>query len=211
MSLFITLEGTDGSGKSTQARLLARALRSRGYRVTDTREPGGTPLGERVRTALFDSDAPPKTPMAVALLYAASRAQLVSDVIRPRLEAGDIVVADRYADSTLAYQAFGQGLDLHDMRSLVALATGGLMPDLTLYIDVPPAVAMARMDGRGETNWLDAQSEVFHSRVRHGYLRLAAQEPSRWRIIEGTAAADAVHCAILESVERELPKVTQAI
>ncbi|GAC1319459.1 MAG: dTMP kinase [Chloroflexota bacterium] len=210
MSLFISLEGPDGSGKSTQAQKLAAALRSRGFQVTETREPGGTSLGDRIRSLLFDADAPEKTALAVAMLYATSRAQLVHDVIRPRLERGDIVIADRYADSTLAYQSFGQGLNLDEMRSLVHLATGGLTPHLTLYIDISPSAGMRRLSGRHETNWLDRQSTSFHERVRDGYRSLMREDPARWHRIDGERPMDAVHCAILDSVEPALTKVARA-
>ena len=211
MSLFVSLEGPDGSGKSTQAHRLARALRDRGYRVTETREPGGTRLSEGVRSLLFDPEAPPATPMAMALLIAASRAQLVHDVIKPALERGEIVIADRYADSTLAYQAYGQGLALRDMRELVRLATDGLLPDMTIYVDVPSSVGLARLAGRAEGNRLDTAELAFHERVRDGYLRLMESEAGRWRRVDGDAPEDAVHCAILQSVEPALARVSQAV
>ncbi|MGI8968191.1 MAG: dTMP kinase [Chloroflexota bacterium] len=207
MSLFITFEGPDGSGKSTQAHRLAARLRTRGLPIVETREPGGTALGDRLRTLILDQGSPEATPLAMALLLSASRAQLVADVIRPSLAAGTIVIADRYADSTLAYQAFGLGVDLSVARELVGIATGGLRPDITIYVDVPPQVAYQRMHQRGGHNRLDARPEEFHRRVRQGYQQLISEDPQRWIVIDGANHADSVETAIMRAIEPKLPKV----
>jgi dTMP kinase len=210
MALFISLEGPDGSGKSTQARLLADALQERGYSVTATREPGGTLLGERVRDLVLDPASPSATPLAMAILMSASRAQLVHDVIAPARKEGRVVVADRFADSTIAYQCFGLGLDLEVARTLAAIATGGLYPDVTIYVDVAPAVGLRRAAARGARNRLDAQSLAFHERVRQGYLALIAEEPRRWNYIDGDAPPETVHQSIMEALEPVLRRMPPA-
>jgi len=149
--------------------------------------------------------------MAMALLLAASRAQVVEEVIRPALAQGDVVIADRYADSTLAYQAYGQGLDVDDMRALARMATGGLTPDLTLYVDVSEEVSRARMAARLQSNKLDKETASFHARVRFGYERLIAAQPERWVRVRGDAPIDAVHSAILKAVEPALARVMHTI
>jgi dTMP kinase len=182
--MFITFEGPDGSGKSTQICLLVEHLRQQGYPVFQTREPGGTLIGDQVRAVLHDLKNEGMHPNTEILLYAASRAQLVAQEIRPRLAAGEIVICDRYADSTLAYQGYGHGLDLDTLRVILRFATGGLQPDLTLYLDITAEEGLKRreraaQDG-AEWNRLDAQPLDFHRRVRDGYLALMAEDPARW-------------------------------
>ena len=195
--MFITFEGPEGAGKSTQIRLLAEHLRAAGYGVVVTREPGGTPIGDQVRAVLHDTANTAMSPTAEMLLYSASRAQLVNEVIRPALAAGDVVLCDRYADSTMAYQGFGRGLDRAMLATLTAIATGGLRPDLTLLLDLDVARGLARRRDEGEEmNRLDLEALEFHRRVRQGYLALAAAEPDRWCIIDADRPPAAVQADI---------------
>jgi len=183
--LFITLEGPDGSGKTLQTRLLAEWLTAQGYPLLTTREPGGTRIGEAIREVLHDCAHTEMAPQAEILLYSAARAQHVAEVIRPALAAGRIVLCDRYFDSTYAYQGYGRALPLEALRAITDFAVQGLIPDLTLYLDVPPEVGLQRRARSGEElNRLDREALDFHARVRAGYLELAAAEPSRWRIID---------------------------
>jgi len=198
--VFITFEGPDGSGKTTQITLLARYLHEAGYPVFATREPGGTPIGDQIRAVLHDLRNVQMHPRTEILLYAASRAQLVEQEIRPRLAAGEIVLCDRYADSTLAYQGYGRGLDLPTLRTILDFATGGLRPDLTFYLDISVEEGLRRRqqaaeDG-AEWNRMDAQSLAFHQRVRQGYLALIAAEPSRWVHLDGEGDRDAIQAQI---------------
>ncbi len=186
---FIALEGPDGAGKSVQASRLANRLRAAGHVVTLTREPGGTPLGERIRDVLLMGDDAPRTPQSDALLFNAARSQLVRDVIAPALARDETVICDRFADSTVAYQGYGSGVDHGSLRQLERLATGGLRPDLILLLDVPVAVGLARR-ARGAPSELtrferSSQHDIpFHERVRQGYLEMAASDPHRWRVID---------------------------
>ncbi len=206
MGLFIAFEGPDGSGKSTQARRLAAWLRARGYPVTETHEPGGTSLGDRVRDIILDPGGPPATALATSFLLSASRTQLVEEVIQPALARAEIVIADRYADSTIAYQSWGGGVPIDLIRQLTAIATGGLRPDLVVYVDVPAEVGMARVQARGKANRLDAEALEFHRRVRTGYQTLIDQEPDRWAPIDGTQSCEEVErrirAAVLTRIER---------
>lgn len=203
MSLFITFEGPDGSGKTTQARMLAEYLESRGMQVLHTREPGGTPIGEQIREVILTTRNQSIRDETEALLYSAARAQIVAEQIRPALAAGKIVVCDRYADSTMAYQGYGLGLDLQALRVITQFATGGLVPDLTFYVDVPVELGLARRH-RGETNRLDLKDRVYHSRVREGFLKMAQEEPQRWIVIDGTRTVDKVQEEIRAKLEHKL-------
>ncbi|MDE3088010.1 MAG: dTMP kinase [Chloroflexota bacterium] len=203
MSLFITFEGPDGSGKTTQARMLAAYLQSRGMDVLLTREPGGTAISEQIRDVILSTHNLSIQHETEALLFSAARAQIVAELIRPALAAGKIVICDRYADSTLAYQGYGLGLDLDALRAITRFATGGLVPDLTFYVDVPAEVGLARRH-RGETNRLDQKQVEYHARVRAGYLEMAKSEPQRWVIVDGTRALDAVQEEIRGQIERKL-------
>ena len=197
--MFITLEGPEGAGKTTQLRALAGFLRDCGYDVVTTREPGGTAIGDQIRGVLHDTANVAMSPTAEVLLYAASRAQLVAEVIRPALVAGRVVLCDRYADSTMAYQGYGRGLDREALAALTAIATGGLRPDLTLLLDLDVARGLARRRDEGEEmNRLDLETIEFHRRVRTGYLALAAAEPARWRLID----ADRPPAAIQDTLRR---------
>ena len=199
---FITLEGPEGAGKTLQAGRLIGALGARGHRARLTREPGGTDLGEQIRSIVLARaegsggiDA-----RADALLFNAARAQLVSEVIKPALAAGEIVVCARFADSTLAYQGYGAGLPIDELRAVAAVATGGLAPGLTILLDVSPEVGLARK-ADDTRNRFEASFDLdFHRRVRDGFLELARGEPGRWRVIEAERDPDAVSRDVLEAV-----------
>jgi dTMP kinase len=184
--LFITFEGTEGSGKSVQARLLVERLRSKGHAVLHTREPGGTALGDQLRQILLARDDLELVDKAELLLYCASRAQLVAEVIRPALTRAEVVVCDRFADSTLAYQGSGRGLDFADLQTVISFATAGLVPDMTMLLDLPVEVGLARKRA-DTTTWDRFESEAieFHQRVRDSYRALAAAEPDRWQCFDG--------------------------
>jgi dTMP kinase len=203
VSLFVTFEGPDGSGKTTQARLLAEFLRERGYAVELTREPGGTEIGEQIRQVLLSTRNRAMRDETEVLLFSAARAQIVAELIRPALAAGKIVLCDRYYDSTLAYQGYGLGLDLDALRAITRFATGGLAPQLTFYVDVPAEVGLARRQ-RGKTNRLDQKDVAYHTRVRNGYLELARAEPTRFVIIDGTRAIEYVQQDIRARMMKEL-------
>jgi dTMP kinase len=202
---FITFEGIDGSGKSTQVRMLASVLRLRGMDVVQTREPGGTPLGARLREALLDAQEQ-VDPLAELLLYAADRAQHVRALLRPALDGGRIVLSDRYADATVAYQGAGRGFEPSLVTEVVSLATGGLKPDLTLLFDLSVAKSGERSRqrtraGDGAPNdRLELEAENFHARVRDAYLQIAAAEPERVRIIDASLSVEEIHAQVLEIV-----------
>ncbi len=204
--MFITLEGPEGSGKTSQLAPLAAFLRQQGLAVFTTREPGGTLIGEQVRailTSLKNTDMNPRTEI---LLFCAARAQLVEEVIRPHLALKEIVLSDRYADATLAYQGYGHGVDLATLRLLLNFATGSLWPDLTLLLDLPSEAGLKRKrSSGGEWNRLDAYQLEFHQRVRHGYLELARQEPQRWCVIDATQPPEMVQLAMRQAILARLP------
>jgi dTMP kinase len=207
----VTIEGPDGAGKSSQAIRLAEALRERGHRVTLVREPGGTALGEAIRGLLL-SESVDHEPVADALLFNAARAQLVSEVIRPSLSRGEIVVCDRYTDSTLAYQGFGAGLDRRWLQQLNDWATGGVRPDLTLLLDIPSEEGLRRRATGPESEQTRFEHSGrhdadFHRRVREGYLELAALEPGRWRLVDATGPAQALAGELIELVSEFLGEV----
>jgi dTMP kinase len=194
---FITIEGPDGAGKTLQAERLVAALQARGLVTRLTREPGGTALGERIREILLGPGGPPISPRADALLFNAARAQLVAEVIRPALDAGTIVVGARHADSTLAYQGYGAGVPLAELRALADVAVGDLRPDCTILLDIPAEVGLARKTADGVTRFEAAFDLAFHERVREGFLALAAAEPDRWVVIDATASADEVAIQVM--------------
>ena len=179
--MFITLEGPDGSGKSMQVPARSDFIRGMGYEVLSTREPGGTFIGDQIREVIMRMENKSMHPRTEILLFCAARAQIVAELIRPQLEKGVVVISDRYADSTLAYQGYGHGVDLAVLRQLLNFATGGLTPDLTLLFDVDIETGLSRRQaGGGEWNRLDDYELAFHRRVRAGYLELAEAEPQRW-------------------------------
>jgi dTMP kinase len=198
--VFISFEGTEGSGKSLQARRLATRFREHGMTVLETREPGGTPLGDEARQLLLAREELAVNPRAEALLMNASRAQLVDQVIRPALARGEVVVCDRFADSTLAYQGAGRGLDRQQLLSVISFATAGLLPDMTLLLDVPVEVGLARKHAQGGSNRFEAETLAFHARVREAYRAMANAEPSRWRCFDGLEPADQLEIEIWAAV-----------
>jgi len=195
---FISFEGPEGGGKSTQIQRLAAALAEQGYVVWTTREPGGTRVGETIRPMLLGQrQAAQLSGWTEALLFTAARAQLVSEVIRPRLQRGELVLCDRFSDSTLAYQGHGRGLDLDALRRFQAQATGGLVPDLTLLLDLPVEAGLARIPRRAQDR-LDRETIGFHERVHAGYRTMAAAEPQRWRVVDASSDPDEVARFVLE-------------
>ena len=215
MGLFITFEGPDGSGKTTQIKLLADYLREMGHDVLLTREPGGTPIGDQIRGVLHDIKNVEMTSVSEFVRYSASRAQLVRQVIKPHLARGGTVVSDRFADSSMAYQGYGRQLDLDTIGSTTQFATDGLTPHLTIYLDLPVDVGIRRKQTAhaaqsGELNRLDRQTIDFHHRVRDGYLKMAQAEPHRWMVIDAMQAIDDTQRAIRERLETALPEVRKA-
>lgn len=182
--MFVTFEGPEGSGKTAQLDPLADFLTDEGYVVRTTREPGGTPIGNQIRNTILDLKNTAMVDRTEALLLQASRAQLVEEVIKPSLDKGEVVLCDRFADSTLAYQGFGHQNNLAPLQGIIDYATGGLTPDLTILLDINPAVGLERRNQAGNLNRLDALDLDFHQRVREGYLQLAEKEPERWVVVD---------------------------
>ena len=205
--MFITLEGPEGCGKTSQIPALAEYLRQQGYTVYPTREPGGTSIGDQVREVLTSMRNTDMTARTETLLFCAARAQLVEEVIRPRLARGEIVLSDRFADSTLAYQGYGHGNDLDVLRGLLHFATGGLWPELTLLLDLPVEVGLQRKrSGGSEWNRLDAYEVEFHRRVRLGFKEMACADPARWRMIDATRPREEVQAALRGAIMQQLQK-----
>ena len=198
--LFITLEGGEGSGKSTQAQALKALLEDAGRKVTVTREPAGCPLGQRVRELLnspsLELDAPSEL-----LLFATARAQHVAEVIRPALERNDVVICDRFGDSSVAYQGYGRGLSPDDVREANRMATQGLVPDLTVLLDVPVETGLARKRGEDAPDRIGQEGAEFHERVRQGYLAMAGEEPERFLVVDGTLPPEEITQAIWRRLE----------
>lgn len=190
--MFITLEGPEGSGKTSHIPHLVQFLREQGYTVFPTREPGGTSIGEQIREVIHDLKNAEMHPRTETLLYQAARAQIVEEVIKPRLKMGEIVLSDRYFDSTIAYQGYGHGQPLEQVRQLVRYATGGLTPDLTILLDLDVEIGLQRKSKQQEWNRLDAYTVDFHKRVRAGYLEMVTQEPERWKVVDSSQKWDVV-------------------
>ena len=205
MSLFLTLEGPEGSGKSTQCKLLAEHLTSLGHNVLLTREPGGTEISQQVRQIIMDMKNKSMFPATEFLLFSSARAQLVREKIRPHLNNGGIVICDRYFDSSLAYQGYGHGLPLESIRAITAFATDNLIPDLTLLLDIDPERGLRRRQKNNEEwNRFDDYELAFHRRVRDGFFELVKAAPERWRVINADKSVDELQKEIREVVGKAL-------
>ena len=203
--MFISFEGLDGSGKTTQVMRLASWLRTAGMNVVQLREPGGTRIGDAVRAILHDHANANMDARTELLLYCASRAQLIVEQVQPHLAAGGIVLSDRFADSTIAYQGYGRGLDIVFLTTLLQFATRGVKPDITLFFDLTPEDALERrLTSDGEVNRLDVEAMDFHRRVRDGYSALIAQEPARWLVIDASGTPDAVAAQVIDAIKTRL-------
>ncbi len=201
--LFVTFEGLDGSGKSTQLALCAEALTAQGYSVLTTRNPGGTAFGQELRQILLHSQGP-VFPLSELLLFIADRAQHMDEVVFPALAKGTIVLCDRHMDSTLAYQGYGRSLSIDTIRELNHIAIQGKQPDLTFLFDAEPAVLAQRVNHRGQADRLEGEKAEFHNRVRAGFLDLARQEPQRIRVFDATESPEALHPKVLQALEAAL-------
>ena len=208
--MFITIEGPEGGGKTSHIAPLADTLGKLGYNVITTREPGGTEIGNQVREILTRLENTNMHPRTETLLFLAARAQLVEQYIRPNLTQGRVVISDRYADSTLAYQGYGHGNDLEALRHLLNFATGSLWPDLTILLDILPEAGLQRKRSGGEWNRLDAYNLDFHQRVRRGYLQLVQDEPERWVVVDASQSPGQVQEEIRKIVSSRLKLVKQA-
>jgi len=203
--MFITLEGPEGSGKTSHIPYLVEYLRERGYGVFPTREPGGTTISEQIRDILHDLKNAEMHPRTETLLYQAARAQIVEQVIKPRLADGEIVISDRYYDSTIAYQGYGHQQDLEQVRALVKYATGGLVPDLTILLDLDVETGLRRKKQNGlEWNRMDAHEVAFYERVREGYLEMVKLEPKRWVVVNSEKKWDDVQAELRKVIESKL-------
>jgi dTMP kinase len=202
MPLFVTFEGPEGCGKTTQVKLLAEWLSGRGHEVLATREPGGTRIGDQVRSILLDPAHTEMSPPAEILLFSAARAQLVDQVIRPHLESGGIVLCDRFADSTLAYQGYGHQMDLAVLRVITSFATGGLVPNLTFYLDLPVEEGLRRKAGGDQAEWnrMERKQVEYHERVHRGYREMARAEPARWVILDALLNVETIQSVIRREV-----------
>jgi dTMP kinase len=214
MGLFITFEGPDGSGKTTQVQLLAEYLEALGHEVLVTREPGGTSIGDQIRSVLHDVKNSEMTCETEFLLYSASRAQLVRQALLPHLARGGTVLCDRFADSSLAYQGYGRELDLKAIHSITRFATGGLTPDLTVYLDLAVEEGIQRKQAAhriqaGEWNRLDQQTLDFHRRVHQGYLQIARTDPDRWLVVDAAQSVADTQATIRRRLEELLSKVRE--
>ena len=203
--MFITFEGPDGSGKTTQIRQLIPVLQEKGLDIVHTREPGGTDIGDQIRSVIMNMKNKSMHPRAEILLFCASRAQLVEELIRPSLAEGKLVLCDRHADSTMAYQGYGHGLDRDALSQLLNFATGGLKPDLTLLFDISAEVGLRRrLANHEEWNRMDDYALQFHERVRSGYLAMAAAEPERWTVINADRSPEEIHAEVVSVITAKL-------
>lgn len=203
--MFITLEGPDGSGKTTQVPALANAIHQAGFELVLTREPGGTEISDQIRQVIMDLKNKSMQPETEILLFQASRAQLVREVIRPALAEGKVVLCDRYADSTLAYQGYGHRTDIETLTNIINFATGGLTPDLTLFLDCDAETGLKRRSGGdGEWNRLDDYELAFHNRVRAGYDELIKADPNRWVVIDANQPPEIVQTELQKAILEKL-------
>jgi len=208
--VFITFEGGEGSGKSTQIRMLAHRLEAAGLAVRVLREPGGTPAGEAIRAILLDPQHEGLDSRAELLLYEAARAQLVADVIEPALEAGEVVLCDRFFDSTTAYQGYARGLPADEVARLNVVATGGLLPDRTLVFDIDPALGLTRATSASGADRLEGEEVGFHERVREGFRAIARDEPGRVRVLDARGGVEEVADRV-EAALADLPGLAEAL
>lgn len=198
---FISLEGVEGTGKSTQARMLADALEARGMRTVLTAEPGGTVLSDKIRTLLLDVDHKGMDPVTELLLYAAARRQHLAELILPSLKSGAVVITDRFSDSTMAYQGFGRGLARELIKRIDTMVTDGLKPDLAILLDLDVREGLRRNKGANKVDRLELEAVEFHERVRSGFLEMAAEEPARFITIGATSSIESIHAEIMSAVQ----------
>ncbi|KAA3646486.1 MAG: dTMP kinase [Chloroflexi bacterium] len=209
--MFITLEGPDGSGKTSQIDPLVKYLEQQDFHVVPTREPGGTDIGDQVRKVIMDLRNKAMHPSTEILLFQSSRAQLVNEVIRPSLVEGKVVLCDRYADSTIAYQGYGHQVNLKELQAIIQFATGGLKPDLTIFLDITAEVGLQRNQKSGKWNRLDDYDLAFHERVYKGYQTMMAEDPERWVVVDGTQPPEKVQEDMRRAIlERLAQKVKSA-
>jgi dTMP kinase len=213
--MFITFEGPDGSGKTTQLQSLNGYLVKAGYPILLLREPGGTVIGDQIRQVLHDPSNSAMDPRAEVLLYSASRAQLTGEVILPALQSGKVVLCDRFADSTMAYQGYGHRFDLEKLKAITAFATRGIRPDLIIYLDLEAEEGLRRkrrsfQAGQGEWNRMDQKEVEFHRRAREGYLTMAADEPERWFVLDAMLPIDVLQRSIRKRVKELLARSCEA-
>jgi len=206
--MFITFEGPDGSGKTSQMAELANYLHQSKFDILATREPGGTPIGDQIRKILLTMENQDMHPRTETLLFQASRAQLVEERIRPHLSKGGVVLCDRYADSTIAYQGYGYKVDINQVKAIVDFATGCLIPDLTLLLDIDVEEGLRRRAGEGSFNRLDAYELAFHQRVREGYLQMAKADSHRWVVIDASGSFNQVQIELRQIVLQRLGQTT---
>ncbi len=206
--LFLSMEGSDGCGKTTQMNLLEAALRAEGYSVTRSREPGGTPIAEKIRELILDPGNAEMDERAEALLYAASRAQHIKEVIRPAIERGDVMLCDRFVDSSLVYQGIGRGLGVREVADINLWAISGILPDLTLilYIDFEEGLRRKRLQTADHLDRLEQAAEDFHRRVNEGYKTLAALYPERVVLVDASGSIEEVHEAVMAAIAGHLPE-----
>jgi dTMP kinase len=206
--LFITFEGPDGAGKTTQVKAFAEALAQRGHDVLVTREPGGTAISDKIRELILDPSHREMDDVTEALLYAASRAQHVREKVLPALARGKVVVCDRFVDASMAYQGFGLGLPVHKIKEINEFATGGLVPDRTYLLDLPVAVGRERLHTRAGLDRIEQKEAAYHERVREGFHTLAKEHPARIRVIDANQSVEAVAQEVLADFLRWLPSIT---
>jgi dTMP kinase len=208
--MFITFEGPEGSGKTSQMAELAEYLVQSKYDILTTREPGGTSIGDQIRAILLAMENQNMHPRTETLLFQASRAQLVEELIRPHLARGGLVLCDRYADSTIAYQGYGYKVDVGQVRAIVDFATGRLVPDLTLLLDIDVEEGLRRRSGAGGLNRLDAYELAFHQRVREGYMHMAQSDPPRWVVINASRSFNKVQADLRQIVMQRLGQIARS-